>query len=203
MSKRIGIMGGTFDPIHYGHLVLAEEVLNEFSLDKIYFIPVGKAPHKDEEKADKDMRFQMVQLATITNSNFRALRIEIDSEEVSYTINTIEKLKCGENKDDELFFITGADAIIQLDSWMRFKELFSMCGFIAATRPGIDYKNVLEKIEYLKEEYGAKIYPIEVPALDISSTEIRDRVRDDRSIKYLVPESVEAYIKKNNLYKKG
>lgn len=203
MSKKIGIMGGTFDPIHYGHLVLAEEVLNAFSLDKIYFIPVGKAPHKNEEKADKDMRFQMVQLATITNPNFRALRIEIDSEDVSYTVNTLKKLKSGENKDDELYFITGADAIMHLESWMNFEELFKICNFIAATRPGIDYQSVINKIEYFKMKYCAKIFPIEVPALDISSTEIRDRVKGNRSIKYLVPESVEAFIKKNNLYKKG
>jgi len=201
---RFGIMGGSFDPIHYGHLMLAEQIRTQFHLDKVYFIPVGNAPHKAVgHMTDKMDRYEMTVLATMNNPGFAVSRIEIDSDTVSYTINTVKKLKEKLEKDDTLYFITGADAIIELETWKNFKELLGICKFIGATRPGIDTSKMIQKIDELKENYGADISITMVPALAISSTDIRERVRDAQSIKYLLPEPVEQYIYEKNLYKNG
>lgn len=201
---RFGIMGGSFDPIHYGHLVLAEQIRTQFHLDKVFFIPVGNAPHKESgHMTDKHQRYEMTVLATMTNPGFSVSRIEIDSDAVSYTINTVKKLQEQIGKEDKLYFITGADAIIELETWRDFKELLGICSFIAATRPGIDRSKLTSKIDELKSLYGADISTTSVPALAISSTDIRERVGSDQSIRYLLPESVEHYIYKKNLYKNG
>lgn len=197
---RFGIMGGSFDPIHYGHLMLAEQIRTQFHLDKVYFIPVGSAPHKAAGyMTDKMDRYEMTVLATMNNPGFSVSRIEIDSETVSYTINTVKKLKEKLDKDDTLYFITGADAIIELETWKNFKELLGICKFIGATRPGIDTSKMIEKIDELKVNYGADISITTVPALAISSTDIRQRIRENQSIKYLLPEPVEQYIYEKKL----
>lgn len=201
---RFGIMGGSFDPIHYGHLMLAEQIRTQFHLDKVYFIPVGNAPHKAAgHMTDKMDRYEMTVLATMNNPGFSVSRIEIDSDTVSYTINTVKKLKEKLEKEDTLYFITGADAIIELETWKNFKELLGICKFIGATRPGIDTSKMIQKIDELKVNYGADISITTVPALAISSTDIRERVGDGQSIKYLLPEPVEQYIYEKNLYKNG
>jgi len=201
---RVGIMGGSFDPIHYGHLMLAEQIRTQFHLDKVYFIPVGNAPHKEAGfMTDKMQRYEMTVLATMTNTGFAVSRIEIDSDTVSYTINTVKKLKEHLEPEDTLYFITGADAIIELETWKNFEELLGICKFIGATRPGVDRSKLVSKIDELKNKYGADISTTTVPALAISSTDIRDRVKSDQSIRYLLPDSVEHYIYKKNLYKNG
>lgn len=199
--RKVGIMGGTFDPIHFGHLVIAEEIRCEYHLEKILFIPAGIPPHKSDFKVSEcKHRYFMTLLATITNPYFEVSKIEIDSEEVSYTINTIKKLKEIYQENTELYFITGADAICELDTWKNVGELLQMVNFIAATRPGLDSEFVDERIKELQTKYKAYIRKINVPALAISSTEIRNKVKEQQSIKYLLPESVEYYIYKHNLY---
>ncbi|QZY57486.1 nicotinate-nucleotide adenylyltransferase [Crassaminicella profunda] len=199
---RIGIMGGTFDPIHYGHLVIAEQIRCEYNLEKVVFIPAGTPPHKSNLRVtDSKHRYFMTLLATITNPYFEVSKIELESEEISYTIRTIEKLKKLYSEDTDLYFITGADAICELDTWKSVKKLTQLCQFIAATRPGLESCQVDEKIEELEEKYDAAIGKIDLPALAISSTDIRNRIREEQSIKYLLPEPVEYYIYKNNLYK--
>ncbi len=198
---KLGIMGGTFDPIHYGHLVLAEQIRTKFNLDRIYFIPSGNPPHKDSGRvSDKRHRFNMTLLATVTNPHFEVSKLEINKEGPSYTIDTVKAILGKINEQDRIFFITGADALRELDTWKDPEELFRLCSFIGATRPGYDRREVEMKIEKMQTDYGASIDLTEVPALAISSTEIRDRVQSGLSIKYLVPESVEQYIYKNGLY---
>lgn len=198
--RKIGIMGGTFDPIHYGHLVLAEQIRTKFDLEKILFIPAGIPPHKQETNITcSTHRYFMTLLATITNPHFEVSRIEIDEKEISYTVNTIKKLK-SIYSDAELYFITGADALYELDTWKDLEGLLKMCNFIAATRPGFDEKKLNEKKIFLNEKYCTNIIVTAVPALAISSTDIRNRVKEHKSIKYIVPDSVEHYIYKNNLY---
>lgn len=197
---KIGIMGGSFDPIHYGHLNLAEQIRKQFNLDAIYFVPVGSAPHKDDSMTNKYLRYEMTLLATIDNPNFSVSKIEIDSEEKSYTINTVKRLKEMLRPCDELFFITGADAIIELETWRSYKELLGLVRFIAATRPGIADKDLNSKIQMLIDKHNADIILTEVPALAISSTDIRNRIKTDKSIKYLLPGAVEHFIYKNKLY---
>lgn len=198
---RFGIMGGTFDPIHYGHLVLAEQIRTQFYLDKVFFVPVGRAAHKRERNiADKLARYEMVVLATMTNPGFTVSRIEVDSPDLSYTIDTVKKLRGQIGEQDTLYFITGADAVIGLETWKSFEDLLGLCHFIGATRPGVDDRKFVEKIDFLKKSYGAKIQMTSVPALAISSTDIRKRVGLNQSIRYLLPDAVEHYIYKKGLY---
>lgn len=199
--KKVGIMGGTFDPIHFGHLVIAEQIRFEYGLEKVLFIPAGIPPHKTGlDISESKHRYFMTLLATITNPYFEVSKMEIENNEVSYTINTIKKLQEIYGEDTELYFITGADAICELDTWKDVSELLNLCNFIAATRPGLDSSFVDEKINELQTRYHAFIRKMDVPALAISSTAIRNKVREKQSIKYLLPESVEYYIYKNNLY---
>ncbi|MDK2901283.1 putative nicotinate-nucleotide adenylyltransferase [Koleobacter methoxysyntrophicus] len=199
---RIGIMGGTFDPIHYGHLVTAEAVRTNYNLDYVIFVPTGKPPHKKEyEVTDSSHRYLMTVLATVTNPFFEVSRIEIDREGVSYTIDTIKQFKQIFGNKASLFFISGADAILEIITWKQVDALLDLCYFVAATRPGYELSELNKKIEYIKKVYKRNIYSLEVPAMAISSTDIRKRVKEGRSIKYLLPESVEHYIIKNGLYK--
>jgi len=200
-GKKIGLMGGTFDPVHHGHMVLAEQVRTRFGLDEIIFIPSGIAPHKSLEKVtDKQLRYEMTLLATTNNPYFTVSDIEISRDEISYTINTIQRIKEQFGSEDEFYFITGADAIMELHLWHDFENLIGMCNFIAATRPGIDEEELKSKIDRMVKDYRANIFVTEVPALSISSTDIRRRVKYDLSIKYLLPEIVESYILKKKLY---
>lgn len=199
--RKIGIMGGTFDPIHYGHLMLAEQIRASYGLDQIIFIPVGNAPHKQKHKpTDKIHRYMMTMLATASNPNFTVSDIEIKKNVITYAIDTIKELKANYNTPVELYFITGADAIILLDTWKSYRELVKYVKFIGASRPGVDEFVLKKKIEELSLELGAHIELCSVPALAISSTDIRNRVSDGKSIKYLLPEAVENYICKEKLY---
>lgn len=202
IGRKIGIMGGTFDPIHYGHLMLAEQIRTSFHLDEIIFIPVGKPPHKAHfNSANQVDRYEMAVLATGNNSFFKVSDIETKRTETTYTIDTIRLLKKTLPDCDELYFITGADAILLLDSWKNYEELVKMVRFVAATRPGIDLERLNDKVSELTIKYGAVIDVCYIPALAISSTDIRRRVNEEKSIRYLLPESVEAYIESKGLYK--
>ncbi len=199
---KIGIMGGTFDPIHYGHLVIAEQIRQNYNLDKVIFVPVGIPPHKRGLRITKgEHRYLMILLATMTNPYLDVSRFEIDKKEVSYTIETMRQLKKKYiDKNVEFYFIIGADAINTIESWKEPAELLKMCKFIAATRPGVTNSNMSFMIEYYKNTYSADIQTMTVSAVDISSTDIRNRIACNRPIKYLLPEAVEHYIMKSGLY---
>nr|WP_245628505.1 nicotinate-nucleotide adenylyltransferase [Fervidicola ferrireducens] len=200
--KRIGIMGGTFDPIHFGHLVTAEEARINFELDKVIFVPTGNPPHKkDYEVTEPEHRYLMTALATNSNPFFEVSRIEIERKGYSYTVDTLNQLVEIYGKDTSLFFISGADAVLDILTWKNIKGVLDVCTFIAATRPGYPIKKLKDKLEEIKKLYGKDVYLLEVTAIAISSTEIRRRVKEGRSIKYLVPEGVEEYILKNGLYR--
>ncbi len=198
MSGKIGIMGGTFNPIHYGHLFAAEQARYTFSLEEVIFVPSARPPHKDFRVITlPENRYDMVALAISGNPFFKISRIEIDRVGPSYTIDTLiyfkEKLK---NK--ELFFITGADAILEILTWKNTKEIFSLCTVIAATRPEYEV-NKYKKL--LGEDMAKRVIVMEIPGLSISSTDIRNRVKEGRPIKYLLPPEVENYIYENRLYR--
>lgn len=201
-GKRIGIMGGTFDPIHYGHLMLAEQIRTSFFLDEIVFIPVGRAPHKTlSDTADKYQRYEMTKLAISSNPHFSVSDIEIIKEGVTYTVDTIKEIKQALHPNDTLYFITGADALLLLESWKDYSELIKMVYFIGATRPGTNNTALAKKINHLEATYDVRIELSYVPALAISSTDIRNRIEQEKSIRYLLPESVEQYISDHFLYK--
>ncbi|HYE81233.1 MAG TPA: nicotinate-nucleotide adenylyltransferase [Clostridia bacterium] len=200
--NRIGVMGGTFDPIHYGHLVAAEEARAELGLDKVIFIPAGKPPHKQLQNiTDPEQRYLMTVLATSSNPCFEVSRMEVDKDGLAYTFDTVRNLQQIYGEDTTIYFITGADAVLELLTWYRIKELLALCKFIAVTRPGFDKKELEQKIGEISSKYDGEIICIEAPLLDISSTDIRERVRNGSSIKYLLPETVEKYIVENRLYK--
>jgi len=199
-KQRLGIMGGTFDPIHIGHLITAEIVRTECRLDKVLFIPAGSPPHKQGQMITPAAhRYLMTVMATVSNPCFEVLPMEIERSGPSYTIDTVRWLLNEYGPATELFCITGADAIRDLLTWKDLDSLLDLCRFAAASRPG-----ALEAIEPIIAHLGKKgrerILRIDTPQLDISATKIRDRLKKGLSIRYLVTESVAEYISKERLY---
>lgn len=197
----VGIMGGTFDPIHYGHLVTAEGVRYEYGLQKVIFVPAGRPPHKLNYKiTDPRHRYNMTRLAVSSNRFFDILPLEIERPGPSYSIDTVRDIS-RLYPAAKIFFITGADAVMEILTWKDVEQLLAICNFIAATRPGYRLDGLREVLERLPPVSRENIFTIEVPALAISSTDIRQRVREGKPIKYLIPEPVEDYIEKNRLYR--
>jgi nicotinate-nucleotide adenylyltransferase len=193
-------MGGTFDPIHYGHLVTAEAARTEYGLDTVLFVPSGRPPHKlNAPISDAKHRYLMTVLATLTNPHFDVSRVDIDRPCNTYTVDTLVDLK-SHMPDAEFWFITGADALAEIVTWKDAARLMQMCRFIGATRPGYSLDTVRPEAGEFYREYHGNFSFLEVPALAISSTDVRNRVKSGRSIRYLVPETVAYYIMKNGLY---
>lgn len=199
--KKIGLMGGTFNPIHIGHLVMAEETRKSFNLDKILFIPTGTPPHKTiKEQVSAEDRYIMTLLATASNEYFEVIDLETKRKGTSYTIDTIRELK-DIYIDSEFYFITGADAILEIETWKDTEELLGICKFIAATRPGFNVNELKSGIKELENKYNRQISSLTIAPLDISSTDIRKRLKSGKTIKYMVPDSVINYINKKQLYR--
>lgn len=193
MHRKIGIMGGTFDPIHNGHLVAASEVADRFALDEVLFVPTGQPWQKVERDVSlPEDRYLMTVIATASNPRFTASRVDIDRPGPTYTVDTLTELH-ERYPDAQLFFITGADALAQILSWRRVEELFRWAHFVGVTRPGYELGD-----EHLPE--GA-VTLVEVPAMAISSTACRRRVRAGQPVWYLVPDGVVQYITKRGLYR--
>ena len=188
---RIGVMGGTFDPIHNGHLVAASEVQQQFGLDEVIFVPTGQ-PWMKPEVTVGEHRYLMTVIATASNPRFTVSRVDIDRDGPTYTIDTLRDLKAA-RPDAELFFITGADAIAQILGWRNHDELWELAHFVAVSRPG----HVLSTEGLPSED----VSQLEVPALAISSTDCRARVRSGNPVWYLVPDGVVQYIAKHHLYR--
>ncbi|MBT9258646.1 MAG: nicotinate-nucleotide adenylyltransferase [Clostridiales bacterium] len=198
--KRIGLMGGTFDPIHVGHLVAADAARHALDLETVFFIPSNIPPHKREApEATPEQRFEMVLLATLDHPQFEASRVEVDRPGPSFTIDTLREFR-QMFPEAELWFITGADALLEILTWKDARELLTLASFVGATRPGYP----LEKLSQVKEGLGrladSRIKVLEVPALAISSRDLRKRVREGRPIRYMVRRLVERYIYKMGLY---
>lgn len=197
---RLGIMGGTFDPIHYGHLVTAEQAREALTLDLVLFMPAGSPAFKqDREVTSPEDRYAMTVLATAANPSFYASRFEIDRPGVTYTVDTLKALRSAYSENVHLYFITGADAIIDIVTWHDAAEIASLATLIAATRPGYDIRQAQARIAASGIDFDVRY--IQIPALAISSTNIRDRVRLGKSVRYLTSESVMGYINKNRLYR--
>jgi nicotinate-nucleotide adenylyltransferase len=194
---RIGIMGGTFDPIHHGHLVAASEVAHIFSLDEVVFVPTGEPWQKSSRRVSPaEDRYLMTVIATASNPRFSVSRIDIDRPGPTYTIDTLRDLRAEREGETKLFFITGADALSRMMSWQNVDELFQLAHFIGCTRPG----------HRLRAEHGLPedgVSLVEIPALAISSTECRQRVAEGEPIWYLVPDGIVQYIAKRRLYTAG
>nr|WP_200303245.1 nicotinate-nucleotide adenylyltransferase [Streptomyces adelaidensis] len=191
--RRLGVMGGTFDPIHHGHLVAAQEVAAQFGLDEVVFVPTGQPWQKSHQSVSAaEDRYLMTVIATAENPHFSVSRIDIDRKGLTYTIDTLRELH-ELNPESDLFFITGADALAQILTWRDAEELFSLAHFIGVTRPG-----------HTLADPGLPaggVSLVEVPALAISSTDCRARVAKGDPVWYLVPDGVVRYIDKRQLYR--
>jgi nicotinate-nucleotide adenylyltransferase len=193
-AQRLGVMGGTFDPIHHGHLVAASEVAQFFILDEVVFVPTGQPWQKDDRKVSpSEDRYLMTVIATASNPRFSVSRIDIDRAGPTYTIDTLRDLRAERGEDAELFFITGADALSRMMSWQDVNELFELAHFVGCTRPGHRLTG-----HGLPED---RVSLLEIPALAISSTDCRERVAHGQPIWYLVPDGIVQYIAKRRLYR--
>lgn len=213
--KRIGLFGGTFNPVHLGHLRAAEEIRESFQLDPVIFIPASDPPHKKRGAIlDARLRAEMVRLAIGGNPFFSLSEVELKRPGKSYSVETIGHFRRHFGAEVQLFFILGLDAFLEVTTWKEYAALFDLCHFIIMTRPGFEKKfsrahlpvELAKNFCYdsHKKEYryrsGFSLFPQEIAALEISSTKIRERIRKGRSVKYLLPPSVEEFIRRKKLY---
>lgn len=203
-AEKIGIMGGTFDPPHFGHFVIAQTAFEALGLGKVLFIPTGKIVYKDTcGEADGRHRFNMLKSVIDSNPDFELSDTELKRSGTSYTADTLTRLKEGEYKDAELYFLVGADSLDYMDKWYRPEVIFSLCTVAVAERRGFSSDEVENKIKLLNEKFGAKIIRLSMPMIDVSSTMLREMAGEGRSIRYLTHDSVIEYINKHNLYGGG
>jgi nicotinate-nucleotide adenylyltransferase len=201
---KIGIFGGSFNPIHIGHLHLAESARVQFNMERVIFIPTGMNPFKfqgkqNDDQFERESRYEMVCLATKSNPYFEVSPIEINRVGKTYTIDTIRKVR-EKYPDNELFFIVGADIIFSITKWRKIDELFRQTAFIVAERPGYPKLKLRWMIAKLRHRYQARIYPMTLSGMDITSTDIRKRIKAGKSVRYLIPDIVNSYIQDKHLY---
>lgn len=198
VSIKTGIMGGTFDPIHYGHLLAAEECRRRLDIDRIVFVPAGSPPHKTERRVTPaEDRYAMTLLATAGVPEFSVSRMEIERKRPTHTVDTLREFIAGGTPPRDLFFITGLDALLSIETWVDCMLLPTLCTLVTATRPGYDVRG----LNSLPGRIRDNLRLVEIPEFAISSTEIRRRAGDGRGVRFLVPRLVEAYIESVGLYR--
>lgn len=201
---KIGIFGGTFDPIHIGHLIIAEHARDELGLNRLLIIPAFMPPHKQGRRIiDATHRYEMARLATAENPKFEVSDIEMKRHGVSYSVETLHIIQAKVKVLSEYYFIVGSDMLPELHTWKEIDRFVEMCTFVVAVRPGFKKQNWKKTGLGLSEETREKVLanPLENPLVDVSSTDIRKRVAEDKSIHYMVPKDVEEYIHKHRLYR--
>jgi nicotinate-nucleotide adenylyltransferase len=196
--RRLGIMGGTFDPIHYGHLVAAEQARVRFGLERVIFVPNRVPPHKkDYTVSGPEHRYAMTLLATCSNPHFETSRMELERPGPSYTVETMAAVRREVGEQAALYFITGADAVLEILTWKDPRRILELCELIAAARPGYPLEEALESLEPGMRE---RVHALDIPGVAISSTEMRRRAAEGLPLRYLTPPAVAAYIAKHGLY---
>lgn len=200
IQNKIGIVGGTFNPIHLGHLLLAEAARETFNLDRVLFIPSGNSYMKDAKQIlDGNNRLHLVELAVRGNPFFEVSAMEIERMGETYTCDTLKILK-QKYPETEFYFIVGADSLFHMQKWKNPEIIFQSCHVAAAVRDNMDLSAVKQKAQELQKQYHASVFPVSLGQIDISSTMIRDRIRQHRSIRYMVPASVLQYIEEKHFY---
>ena len=200
--KRIGILGGTFDPVHYGHIALAEDAVREANLDEVVLIPARIQPFKqDREYASGEDRFKMLALAAGKNDHVTVSRYELEQEGVSYTYLTLRHMQEFFGEDTRLFFITGTDSFLKIDTWRNAPELLTKYSYIIGTRPGYRQDEYQEALQRITDAFGTEVISMHKTELDISATQIRELVAAGKPIDDLVPPEVERYIREHGLYR--
>lgn len=197
----LGVLGGTFDPLHWAHLVIAEEARARFGLDKVLFVPAGQPPHKaDYTVSDPEHRYAMALLGTSTNPAFQVSRIEIERAGPSYSVDTVRQLREMHAPDVEIHLIIGADEALDIPNWHEAESLLDMIRLVVAPRPGSDLAELKSR---LPSRFYTAMQFLPMLPIDISGTELRARIASGKSVRYLVPDSVEVYIRKHGLYLEG
>ncbi len=217
--KRVGVFGGTFDPPHLGHLILAEEIREAFGLDEMHFMPCNEPPHKDrEDLTDAKHRFAMVVAATLHNPLFVASPIEVNRSGKSFSIDTVRELQQLMGDEAQLVFVTGLDAFLEIETWEGYEQLLDLCHVVVVSRPGHGFEDVAklpdrigERVVDLREteaspsglfpEEGRAVFLSDAVYLDISSTDIRQRIAGGGSVRYKIPSEVERYLRAHGLYR--
>lgn len=200
-KKRVGIMGGTFNPIHLGHLIIAEAAYEAYNLDEVLFVPSGVSYMKDQsEILDAKKRVHMTGLAIEDNPHFALSTIEIDRDGNSYSYETLETLR-KQNPNTEYFFLVGSDTLFALETWKHPEILLPSCTILVAVRDGVPMEKMQEHAKYLEEKFGGSIKLLTTPNIEISATDIRNRLAEGRNVKYFVPDTVLDFINKYDLYK--
>lgn len=203
MKKRVGIMGGTFNPIHIGHLIIAEAAYEAYNLDEVLFVPSGVSYMKDQsEILDAKKRVHMTGLAIEDNPHFALSTIEIDRDGNSYSYETLETLR-KQNPNTEYFFLVGSDTLFALETWKHPEILLPSCTILVAVRDGVPMEKMQEHAKYLEEKFSGRIELLTTPNIEISATDIRNRLAANRDVKYFVPDAVLEFIQKKGLYKKN
>lgn len=199
--KKVGIMGGTFDPIHTGHLILAEAAYESFGLDHVLIMPNGNPPHKPGQvQVSMEERIHMTGLGIGDNPHLMLSDLEKTMQDYHYTYQTLEYLKSA-NPDTDYYFILGGDSLMNFENWREPERICKSCVILAAARYRMDHSQLKAQIDHLEQRFGAEIHLLDTPNIDISSNMIRERLRQGKSIKYYVPAAVEAYILERGFYK--
>lgn len=203
-TKKIGIMGGTFDPVHIGHLILGETAYEQFGLDQVLFMPAGNPPHKRnrEGRATDSQRVEMVRRAIAGNPHFTLSMEDMNEKGYSYTYRTLERL-CEANKNVSYYFIIGADSLFDFEGWKEPARISRACTIVAAARNHVSSSKLNEKLSQLNRKYEGKFLKMNFPNLDISSNELRSWIGEGKSIRYYVPDPVADYLKENRIYRRG
>ena len=200
--KKIGILGGTFDPVHYGHIALAEDAVREAGLHEVVMIPARIQPFKqDREYASGDDRFNMLALAAGKDDHITVSKYELQQESISYTYLTLRHMQEFFGKDTRLYFITGTDSFLKIDTWMNAEELLTNYAYIIGTRPGYRQAAYRKALQKITAAYGTEVISMNKTELDISATQIRQMVAEGKPISELVPPEVERYIREHGLYR--
>lgn len=201
-NKKIGILGGSFDPIHNGHLAIAESAYRDFHLDEVWLIPAGHSPNKDEDKmTSAAVRAEMTALAAQNIPHFKLSTYEIDKEGTSYTYLTLSDFK-EQYPDTDFYFIMGADSLDYFDAWRHPEIICQKAIILVAVRDDMDLDDINEKIEHIKMQFHAEIYPLSCKKIDISSSKIRTNLKNGKDIRDMVPQAVADYITEHDLYNK-
>ena len=198
--RKVGIMGGTFDPIHIGHLILGENAYLQFGLDKVVFMPSGNPPHKKDRDGGTDLqRMDMVKLAIASNTHFEISDIEMNEDGYTYTYRTLERL-VKEHPDTEYYFIIGADSLFYFDTWKNPQRIADACTLVVATRNHTSDEKLDEKIEFVRKRFNATIEKLDTENIDCSSSQIRSWIKEGHTVKYYVPDTVINYIHTYHVY---
>ena len=200
--RKIGLMGGTFDPIHFGHLILAEQARDGAGLNKVIFMPAKMSPYKAEQECVSGQhRYNMTSLAIRENPGFTVSDLELCGPDISYTIHTLEALRLQLGKEYQLHFICGTDAFLGMEGWRNVEGILRDYPIIVGSRPRYKDRARDDMIRHLTAKYGARVEKVHMPKIDISSTEVKKRILENKSIRYLLPQSVMDYIESNDLYR--